>query len=140
MASSIVEVCAAVILRNGRFLLATRRPGSHLAGKWEFPGGKIREGEAPEQCIRREISEELMADVEEPRQLFAMSFDYAEHSVNLHFMLCLLPDGVEPRPAEGQKCAWFSPDELWNLDMAPADAAALERILKNKTVADRLNP
>ncbi len=79
-----------------------------------------------------------MVEVEASRQLFEMRFDYAEHSVNLHFMLCLLPDGAEPGPAEGQKCAWFMPNELRTLDLAPADAAAMERILENEAVSQRL--
>lgn len=124
-----LEVCAAVVLNGGRLLMATRRSGSHLAGKWEFPGGKLRPNETPESCIKRELREELAFDVLEPHYLFSMPFDYADKSILLHFMLASSSpvDGAEshPTPAEGQKCGWFTAPEAQALDLAPADAAAL---------------
>ena len=60
MTSRVLDVCAAVVVADdGRLLLATRRPGSHLAGKWEFHGGKVHPGESLEDCMRREAAEEL---------------------------------------------------------------------------------
>lgn len=58
------EVTAAIILKDNRVLIAQRAPGENLAGKWEFPGGKVEHGETPKECLKREISEELDVDIE----------------------------------------------------------------------------
>ena len=105
--------------------MATRRPGSHLAGKWEFPGGKIREGETAENCVKRELCEELSLDVKAARELFRMEFQYDEKRVGLHFMLCSIQAGAEPRPQEGQHSGWFIAAEAQALDLAPADEKAI---------------
>jgi len=123
-----LDVCAAVLFQDGRVFLATRRPGSHLEGKWEFPGGKIEQGESPAQCILRELKEELFWSVGNPRELFRMVHSYPDRSVRLHFLLCDPCEGSTPSPREGQQCGWFTPEEAAALDLAPADRAALARI------------
>jgi len=120
-----IEVCAAIVLSEERVLMATRRPGSHLAGKWEFPGGKIRAGETAESCVRRELREELSLDVKNARELFRMEFQYDEKRVGLHFMLCSIQSGTEPKPQEGQNYGWFTAAEAQALDLAPADGRAI---------------
>lgn len=119
-----IEVCAAVVLRGDRLLLATRRPGAHLEGKWEFPGGKIKSGETANACIEREMQEELQLQVHCHGELYSLDFDYPEKSVRLHFMLCHT-DG-EANPAEGQHAGWFTAPEALALDLAPADSEALD--------------
>ncbi len=119
-----LEVCAAVVLKGDRLLLATRRPGSHLAGKWEFPGGKIKEGETASQCIERELLEELGLNVSCAGELFALDFEYPEKSIRLHFMSCET-DSVA-KPMEGQHIGWFTAREALALDLAPADEKALD--------------
>lgn len=126
MKSSAIEVCAAVVLTGDRLLLATRRPGAHLSGKWEFPGGKIRADEDACQCISREMNEELGVHAGEWTELFALEYEYPEKAVRLHFMFCQDADGVTANPAEGQKCGWFTAAEALALDLAPADRKALE--------------
>ena len=125
MEKAIIEVCAAVILQGDRLLLATRRPGGHLAGKWEFPGGKIASGETPARCIARELEEELHLKLLASTELFRMEHAYPEKKVGLHFMLCRVADGLVASPAEGQKCGWFSAAEAAALDLAPADERAI---------------
>ena len=125
MALDCIEVCAAIVISGGRVLMATRRPGSHLAGKWEFPGGKLRDGENAADCIRRELREELSRDVKLAKELFRMEFQYDTKRVGLHFMLCAVLPTVEPKPQEGQHCDWFTAAEAQVLDLAPADAKAI---------------
>ena len=85
-----IVVVAAVIERDGSFLVTRRLEGSHLAGMWEFPGGKIGSGETHAQALVREIREELDADVDVGALLFETQFDYAERRVSLHFYRCTL--------------------------------------------------
>lgn len=119
-----IEVCAAVVRKDGRILLATRRPGAHLAGKWEFPGGKIKGGESAFGCIERELREELNLEVTAKSELFRLEHEYPEKLVGLHFILC---ESVgEPTPMEGQQCSWFELGDAVKLDLADADRKALE--------------
>ena len=76
MDSACLEVCAAVAFRDGKLLLASRRPGSNLAGKWEFPGGKQRDGESLVDCIRRELLEELGLEITDALELFSLVHRY----------------------------------------------------------------
>jgi len=121
-----LSVCAAVVHRDGKLLLATRRPGGSLAGKWEFPGGKIAPGEDEFQCIVREMREELGVAVEPLRVLCRVEHRYPEKLVLLNFVVCGLSAEVEPVPLEGQRCGWFTPEEAVGLELAPADAEMLE--------------
>lgn len=118
-----IEVCAAVIRRNGRLLLATRPDGSHLAGKWEFPGGKLHPGETPEACIAREIQEELGVGMLAPVHLCDLRHEYPGKAVRLHFLLGELAADAVPHGHEGQDCGWFTLAELHRLELAGADAA-----------------
>lgn len=120
------EVVAAVIEREGRILLARRRAGSHLAGLWEFPGGKRQAGETPEAALVREIREELDAAVTVGELLEDVEWAYPEKTVTLRFFRCAL-DG-EPRAAEGQELAWVAPADLGRYDFPPADRALVARL------------
>ena len=121
-----IDVCAAVILQKGRLLLATRRPGSHLAGKWEFPGGKKEDRETLADCIRRELREELALDIIRAFPLFHILHVYPEKTIRLHFLACIPHENSSFSPKEGQKADWFSARELEQLDMAPADARIVQ--------------
>ena len=116
-----LDVCAAVVLNQRRLLLATRRPGSHLAGKWEFPGGKKEEHETLVDCIRRELKEELALDIERAFPLFHILHVYPEKTIRLHFMECIPTTDAAPCPTEGQLADWFSPTQFPLLDWVPAD-------------------
>ena len=122
-----VQVCAAVIRKGGRILLATRPQGKHLAGCWEFPGGKVKPGETYEQCIQRELLEELGLCVAVADELAEQEFDYPEKKVVLHFMECELNSDDGPVPQEGQCAEWFLPEDAAALDLAPADAAFIRK-------------
>lgn len=119
---------AAVIRRDdGRFLLARRAPGTHLAGLWEFPGGGVDDGETAEQALGREIAEELGVSVEVgPPVTFAWHRDAAREILLLFYEARILAG--EPRGLEGQEVAWFLPQQLPELDTPPADAELVERL------------
>jgi mutator protein MutT len=120
-----VDVCAAVIVRDGKVLVATRPHGSHLAGKWEFPGGKVHGSETHTACIRREIREDLGLEVLDPVPLCSVTHHYPDKSVRLHFLLCTVSACCEPVCHEGQEVRWVTPGEIADLDLAPADRAFL---------------
>ena len=113
-------VVAAVIEDRGRFLITRRQPGVHLAGMWEFPGGKIGSTESHHDALRREIREELDADVAVGDLLLSTSHTYPEKSVSLFFYRCTL--GGTPRPLLGQEMRWVTREEMSILAFPAADA------------------
>jgi 8-oxo-dGTP diphosphatase len=118
-----VIVVAAVIEEDNRFLVTRRQPGVHLAGMWEFPGGKIDANETHEAALVREIREELDADVTVGALVFQTSHTYPERTVDLFFYQCTL--GGTPRPLLGQEMRWVARDELPSLGFPPADEALI---------------
>ena len=121
-----IVVVAAVIEQNGSFLVTRRPEGTHLGGLWEFPGGKIAPGETHDQALKREIREELEAEVEVGALLFETRFDYAERAVSLHFYDCTLRG--KPQPLLGQEMRWVPRSELRALDFPPADEELIRRL------------
>jgi 8-oxo-dGTP diphosphatase len=119
-------VAAAVIERDGRFLVTRRQEGGHLAGFWEFPGGKQQPGEALRAAMAREIREELAADVTVGDEILQTSHQYDDRHVELHFLQCALLG--EPSAALGQEMRWVSREELTTLEFPLADAELI-RIL-----------
>src|SRR5262245_46220786 len=122
----VIVVVAAVIEQNGSFLVTRRPEGTHLGGLWEFPGGKIAPGETHGDALKREIREELDADVEVEALLFETRFDYADRLVSLHFYRCTLCS--TPRPLLGQHMKWVPRTELRALHFPPADEELIRRL------------
>ena len=115
-----IVVTAAVIERNGCFLVTKRQRGVHLGGLWEFPGGKCEPGEDHAACLARELKEELAVAVRVGDELFATTHAYSDRAVELHFIRCeLLGD---PSPQVGQEVRWVSRADLAMLEFPPADA------------------
>ena len=85
-----IVVTAAIIERDARFLITKRLSGTHLAGAWEFPGGKCDEGETLSACLIRELREELSVDASVGREVLAITHDYPDRRVELHFLHCTL--------------------------------------------------
>jgi 8-oxo-dGTP diphosphatase len=123
----VIVVVAAVIEANGTFLVTRRPEGVHLAGLWEFPGGKIDHRESHVQCLRREIREELDADVDVKELLFYTAHDYADRVVTLYFYRCTL--NGEPRPLLGQQMRWVPREELPTLGFPPADEELIRKLV-----------
>ena len=115
-----IRVTAAVVEKEGKFLLAQRGPGDRLAGKWEFPGGKIEPGETPEGCLAREIREELGIEVQVGDFLCSSRFDYDHASVEILAFRCRWVSGALQHNAH-QDLRWVAPETLTELDLAEAD-------------------
>ncbi len=122
-----IIVVAAVIERDGRFLVARRLTGTHLAGYWEFPGGKVHDDETREDALRREIAEELNTAVSNVRKIFHTAHAYPERVVELHFYRGEL--GGEPQPMFGQELRWITREEFGSLEFPPADAELIDGLI-----------
>lgn len=123
-----ITVVGAVLVRDGRILAAQRGAGMSLAGKWEFPGGKIEPGETPEQSLRREIEEELGCEVTIGDRVCRTEHAYDFGLVDLATYWCQLTSG-EPALTEHAAICWADADELGALDWAPADEPAVAAIV-----------
>jgi 8-oxo-dGTP diphosphatase len=122
-----IVVVAAVVERNGRFLVTRRLDGTHLAGCWEFPGGKVHEGETHEAALAREISEELNAGISHLRKIFHTAHAYPERTVELHFFRGELMG--DPEPMLGQALRWIARDEFKSMDFPPADSELIDGLV-----------
>jgi 8-oxo-dGTP diphosphatase len=118
----LLVAAAALIDTDGRVLLAQRPPGKHLAGTWEFPGGKVHSGETPEAALIRELKEEL--DIDTDAKCLApftfASYSYPDFHLLMPLYVCRVWQGIA-RPCEGQVLAWARVDQLPNYEMPPAD-------------------
>ena len=114
-----VVVTAAVIERDGRFLVTRRLQGTHLEGMWEFPGGKCDQGESLAACLQREIREELGTGVVVGGEMLQSTHEYVDRSVALHFFACSLTG--DPQPVLGQEMRWVAREDLRSLTFPPAD-------------------
>ena len=119
-----VVVTAAVIEREGSYLVTRRQEGIHLEGFWEFPGGKCEEGESLEACLARELREELEVDTRVGDEVFSVTHTYVDRRVELHFFACDIVG--EPRPQQRQEMRWVPRAELTDLEFPPADAELIE--------------
>ena len=125
-----VRVAAGVIQRHdGRVLIARRQPGKHMAGAWEFPGGKIRPPESPRQALDRELHEELGLEVRQARELMSYEQQYPDRLIELHFFAVEEYRGV-PRSREDQQLAWEFPERLGELGFLPADRPLVDLLIQ----------
>ena len=126
-----VVVCAAVLIEQGRVLLSQRKSGSHLAGAWEFPGGKVEPGESPETALIRELAEEVGITVEAPclAPLTFASHAYPDFHLLMPLYVCRRWAGIA-RPLEGQRLKWVRARELRSYPMPPADAPLIPPIVE----------
>jgi 8-oxo-dGTP diphosphatase len=115
-----IRVTAAVIEMEGKILLAQRGTGDRLAGKWEFPGGKIEDGETPEECLSREILEELGIVVQVEDFLCSGCFDYDHASVEIFAYRCRWISGQLRKNAH-QALQWVLAEDFDGIDLAAAD-------------------
>lgn len=125
-----IDVAAAVIVADGKVLAARRRPGLHLAGYWEFPGGKIEAGESPQGCLQRELDEELGLSCLIGRYLGQSIYDYGDKRVCLVAYLASVVAG-SLAPVDHDRILWLPAEELPALQWAPADVPLVELAIRH---------
>ena len=123
-----IEVAAAIIL-DGEKIFATQRGYGEFKGGWEFPGGKIEQGETPEQALKREIREELDTEIEVGELFDTVEYDYLTFHLTMHCFLCAVISGKLVLK-EHEAAKWLTRDTLDSVDWLPADKGLIER-LKN---------
>lgn len=122
-----IKVAAAVIIKDGK-LFATERGYGNYKGWWEFPGGKLEDGEKAEDACVREIKEELGASVKVQKLLDVVDYDYPEFHLTMHCFLCALSEGEPLVLHEHSAAKWLTKDELHSVKWLPADEDVLEVI------------
>lgn len=115
-----LEVVAGLIRRDGCYLLARRMKDDAIGRIWEFPGGRVEEGESLEAALLRELQEELGVTAKVGEKKLQCEHDYPDLRVRLHFFDCVLSEG-EPHGREGQELKWVLPADLASMDMPEAD-------------------
>ena len=124
------EVVAAVLKKDGRFLITQRPAGKLLAGMWEFPGGKMEKGENFEQSLQREIREELNIEIRVGEEISVYKHAYTHFSVLVHAFNCLRVSG-RFKPRESQQIAWVKPAEFSHFPMGKVDRLIARRVAQN---------
>ena len=123
-----VRVVAAVIRKDNR-IFATQRGYGEFKDGWEFPGGKIEEGETPEQALAREIKEELDTEIEVGKLIDTIEYDYPKFHLSMDCFWCeIMQGGLELKEHEAAR--WLSKEELYSVDWLPADVGVVEKIKK----------
>ena len=126
MSATPVRVLAAVVRRDGRYLVARRPAHKRHGGLWEFPGGKLHEGEGDAEAAVRELREELALEVASVGRLL---FEVADPGSPFVIAFVEVEAAGEPRPLEHEALLWATPDELASLPLAPSDGRFVEDVL-----------
>ncbi len=124
-----IHVSAAIIIKDNK-IFVTQRGYGEFKDWWEFPGGKIEEGETHEECLKREIKEELKADINIDKYLCTVEYDYPNFHLKMECFICSLIDGhLELVEAEDAK--FITKDQLDNIDFLPADLLVVKELKKS---------
>ena len=125
-----INVVGAILIDDGKILCAQRSQTMSLPNLWEFPGGKIELNETPQIALKRELTEELLIEVNVVETPFeSTTYEYEFGIVTLTTFICQLVSGT-PQLIEHQAIKWLSPHYLMSLEWAPADIPAVEKIMK----------
>ena len=122
-----IDVVAAIIRKQQKILITQRLKDAHLAGYWEFPGGKVETGESLEVALVREIIEELGLKIRVLDEFYTIEHDYPNQAVRIHFFDCTIIEG-EARALEVADFRWVSPSSLCDYKFPPADAQLISKL------------
>lgn len=124
-----VKVVAAIITKDNK-IFATQRGYGDFKDGWEFPGGKVEQGESPEEAIVREIKEELKAEIKVTGFLTTVEHDYPTFHLSMDCFWAELADGTEMTLLEHEAAKWLTIDEIDSVDWLPADVKVVDEIKK----------
>ncbi len=129
-----INVSAAILFNDTRdkILIARRNPGGPHGGLWEFPGGKLERGETPEDCLKREIREELGVEIHDLTPYTTVHHEYEPFTITLHAFSCLIAEGT-PRPLACRELRWIRIEDLPAFPIPEADQAIVARLLGDFT-------
>ncbi len=122
-----IDVTAAIIEKDGKFLIAKRAKGKHMEYKWEFPGGKIEDGESPEECLQRELQEEFGIATVIKNFVAESVFDYGDKTIRLLGYKAEYISG-DFKLTVHEEVQWVSVDKFKEFDFAEADIPLIEKI------------
>lgn len=125
----LIRLVAAVIERDGRYIITQRRPTAVLPGLWEFPGGRVEDGENDEQALKRELRERLGTDVEVKARMAHRVHHYQGYSVDLNLYQAVIAAGQEPQPLRVAEVRWVPSSEFEKYPFPAADQATTDLLL-----------
>ena len=117
-----MKVTAGIIWRDGQVLIGRRRPGKHMGGKWEFPGGKVEPGETPERALVRELEEELAIQARVEREILRYEYKYAGRPPILLIFYSVAEFAGEPKNLDFEQIVWAPRESLADYDFLEGDA------------------
>ena len=123
------EVLAAIIEERDKVLIARRKEGKHLSGFWEFPGGKLEDGESDQSCLRREIKEEMSIDIKVTKHFMNNEHSYGEKQILLKSYICEREANQEFYLTDHDMIEWVEKKDLLNYKIAPADVPIVKALM-----------
>ena len=126
-----IHVACALIEKDQQILICQRSASMKLPLKWEFPGGKLEEGESLEQCLIREVKEEINLDIHIHEELTKVEYHYPDFSLTLYPFICSVKSG-KLKVLEHEQVVWVDPTELFRYDWANADLPIIEEYIRTR--------
>ena len=133
MAVKPVKVAAGLVFKDGKLLIAKRPKNSHLGGMWEFPGGKLELGESFENCLKREMFEELGVKVNVSYEFEEILHQYSEMTVLIKFFICSLSSG-KPKAIQCSEFQWINRRDLTRYNFPAADIKVINQLRLNNNI------
>jgi len=124
-----IKVLAAIILEREKVLIARRKSGKHLSGFWEFPGGKLEEGESDHTCLQREIKEEMAIDIKVTKHFMNNEHSYEGKKILLKSYICEMDPKQEFILTDHDMIEWVEKKDLLNYKIAPADMPIVKALM-----------
>jgi mutator protein MutT len=131
------DVAVAIVFHDLKVLITRRKPGGVLGGYWEFPGGKREPGESLEDCVRRELFEELAMRVQPVMSFAPIHHTYSDRQVTLHAFLCTHESG-EPQTLACEELRWIDPSQLRSIEFPEANHSLVDELINSLPNSSRL--